>query len=544
MAHARPAAKVQMNPLANTWPGPPSRPIVMPYVVVPRMAVANRRAPNPGAVVHGPGPPSFGKIFRFSQRPPDVHNPQTNLLSHHPVLSTWNAIGMGCHRDPNRKAVRLLTGVSPLAARIGETRAGPPRVVLQGGGGLESRRMRPLSFRKYRCHPEIGLPMHIAIVTAGGAGMFCGSCMHDNTWARSLKKLGAQVTLLPTYTPLRLDEHDESTRPVFLGGINVYLDFRARFWRALPRVFTRWLDRPGVHPVRDAAGVSNNAQELGELTLAMLAGEAGPQSREIAELASFLGETLRPDTVCFSNALLVGAVRTLKQKFKGRIFCILQGDDIFLEGLPEPHRTDALAAIRERARDFDGFFVHSAYYRDFMSGYLAVPPEKFHIIPLGIDLSGHDGTPSEKKADAFQVGYFARVCPEKGLHQLVDGFRLFHKRHPNSGCGRPVTSDRATATISRSSARMPATWGRRSSTPAVPKRTKRRSNSSKRSTSSRCRPCIASRRDSTSWRRSPTAFRSCSRGTGRFPKCSKPPAAACSSSRAIRRISPAPSRNS
>ncbi len=69
--------------------------------------------------------------------------------------------------------------------------------------------------------------MHIAIVTAGGAGMFCGSCMHDNTWARSLKKLGTQVTLLPTYTPLTLDEHDESTRPVFLGGINVYLDFRA-----------------------------------------------------------------------------------------------------------------------------------------------------------------------------------------------------------------------------------------------------------------------------------------------------------------------------
>jgi glycosyltransferase involved in cell wall biosynthesis len=274
--------------------------------------------------------------------------------------------------------------------------------------------------------------MHIAIVTAGGAGMFCGSCMHDNTWARSLKKLGAQVTLLPTYTPLRLDEHDESTRPVFLGGINVYLDFRARFWRTLPRIFTRWLDRPGVIQLATRFGVSNDAQELGELTLAMLAGEAGPQSREIAELASFLGETLKPDTVFFSNALLVGSVRALKQKFKGRIFCILQGDDIFLEGLNEPYRTNALAAIRERARDFDGFFVHSAYYRDFMSAYLALPPEKFHIIPLGIDLSGHDGTPSEKKSDLFQVGYFARVCPEKGLHQLVDGFRLFHKRHPHS----------------------------------------------------------------------------------------------------------------
>jgi glycosyltransferase involved in cell wall biosynthesis len=274
--------------------------------------------------------------------------------------------------------------------------------------------------------------MHIAIVTAGGAGMFCGSCMHDNTWARSLKNQGAQVTLLPTYTPLRLDEHDESTRPVFLGGINVYLDFRARFWRVVPRVLTRWLDRPAVIRLATRFGVSNNAQQLGELTMAMLAGETGPQSREIAELAAFLADTLRPDTICFSNALLVGAVRSLRQKFSGRIFCILQGDDIFLEDLHEPHRSQALAAIRERARDFDGFFVHSAYYRDFMSGYLGLPPEKFHIIPLGIDLAGHDGIPSERKGDLFQVGYFARICPEKGLQQLVEGFRLLHKRHPNT----------------------------------------------------------------------------------------------------------------
>ena len=94
--------------------------------------------------------------------------------------------------------------------------------------------------------------MHIAIVTAGGAGMFCGSCMHDNTWARSLKKQGAQVTLVADLYAAALDEHDESTRQVFLGGINVYLDFRASCGGALPRPLTRWLDRPGDHPPGDA----------------------------------------------------------------------------------------------------------------------------------------------------------------------------------------------------------------------------------------------------------------------------------------------------
>lgn len=274
--------------------------------------------------------------------------------------------------------------------------------------------------------------MHIAFVTAGGAGMFCGSCMHDNTWARSLKKQGAQVTLVPTYTPLRLDETDESTRKVFLGGINVYLDSQMRFWRRLPRSLTRWLDNPAVIQLATRFAVSSNARQLGELTLAMLAGESGPQSREVLELADFLVDVLRPDAIFFSNALLVGAVRAIRRRFSGPMYCVLQGDDIFLEDLPEPFHGQALAAIRDRSRDFDGFFVHSAYYRDFMTGYLGLPPEKFQIVPLGIDLTGHDGSPAARDSEPFTVGYFARICPEKGLHQLVDAFRLLHKRHPHT----------------------------------------------------------------------------------------------------------------
>lgn len=66
--------------------------------------------------------------------------------------------------------------------------------------------------------------MHIAIITAGGAGMFCGSCMLDNTLARALQAAGTEVTLIPTYTPTRTDEENASLSRVFFGGINVYLD--------------------------------------------------------------------------------------------------------------------------------------------------------------------------------------------------------------------------------------------------------------------------------------------------------------------------------
>ncbi|MCA9114957.1 MAG: glycosyltransferase family 4 protein [Planctomycetaceae bacterium] len=275
--------------------------------------------------------------------------------------------------------------------------------------------------------------MHIAIITAGGAGMFCGSCMHDNTWARALMAAGAEVSLIPTYTPIRVDEQNHSTSRVFFGGINVYMEYRSRLYRSLPRVLTRWLDTPWLLNLASRLRVSNDAKDLGELTLAMLDGEAGPQSRDIDELVEFLAKQLKPDVICFSNALLVGTLRQLRERFPGKIFCTLQGDDIFLEELPEPIRSQALGKIRERAAQFDGFFVHSRYYRDFMSGYFDLPASRFHVLPLGIDFDGHHLTPPPADdGRPFTVGYFARICPEKGLHQLVEAFRILHGRHPEA----------------------------------------------------------------------------------------------------------------
>lgn len=274
--------------------------------------------------------------------------------------------------------------------------------------------------------------MHIAILTAGGAGMFCGSCMHDNTWARALRAAGADVTLIPAYTPIRVDERDESLNRVFLGGVNLYLDYQLPLWRKFPRGLVRWLDSPWVLRLASKISVSSDAKKLGALTLALLDGERGPQRREIEELADFIGPQLRPDVLCLSNILMAGTLRAIRSRFSGPIFCMLQGDDIFLEDLPEPYRTQAFAAIRERAEIVDGFLVHSEYYRDFMSQYLGLPIQKFHILPLGIDLAGHDGQPAANKNEIFTVGYFARVCPEKGLHQLVEAFRILHRKHPNT----------------------------------------------------------------------------------------------------------------
>ena len=89
--------------------------------------------------------------------------------------------------------------------------------------------------------------MRILSITAGAAGMYCGSCFRDNAMAAELIRRGHDVTLMPVYTPTRTDETNVSnTRQVLFGGISVYLQQRFGLFRALPRFVDRAIDSPGL----------------------------------------------------------------------------------------------------------------------------------------------------------------------------------------------------------------------------------------------------------------------------------------------------------
>ena len=243
---------------------------------------------------------------------------------------------------------------------------------------------------------------------------------------------GHEASLVPTYTPIRVDEPDQSGSRVFYGGVNVYLRSRFGWWGGLPGWMTHWLDRPGLIRWATRRAVSNEAASLGQLTLDMLAGESGPHQQAGEVLIGHIVAELRPDAVIFSNALLVGALRTLRQQFSGPILCTLQGDDVFLDALPGSVRDAAIDAISERVREFDGFLVHSRFYRDYIAGYLRLDPARFHQLPLSIDAGDYVASPPPQTNRPFTVGYFARIAPEKGLHHLAEAFAHLHAQHPEA----------------------------------------------------------------------------------------------------------------
>ena len=270
--------------------------------------------------------------------------------------------------------------------------------------------------------------MKIAYITAGAAGMYCGTCIHDNTLAAALQRKGHDVALIPTYTPIRTDETDVSIDRVFYGGINVYLQQKSALFRHTPWMLDRLFDRPSLLNGLSRFSASTSAKDLGSLTVSVLQGEEGQQKKELAKLIKWLKDSYRPDLVQLTNSMFVGFAREMKKALGVPILCALQGEDIFLEDLIEPYKSRALKLLQARASEVDGYIAPCQYYADFMAEYLDIPASKIDVVHLGLNLSEHGVRQKNLAETPFVIGYLARICPEKGLHLLVDAFyRLTNK---------------------------------------------------------------------------------------------------------------------
>lgn len=270
--------------------------------------------------------------------------------------------------------------------------------------------------------------MRIIQITPGAGGMYCGNCFRDNALVAEFRRQGHEVLMIPLYLPMTLDEEDQSSGiPVFFGGINVYLEQKVPLLGKMPEWMHKRLSSPALLKWAAGRAARTRAADLGDLTLSMIRGEEGNQAREISDLLQYLKRHSPPDVISLSNALLVGMVRRIKRELNVPVVCMLQGEDSFLDGLPDSHRQKTWDALAERCREVDLFIAPSKYFGELMGRRLAIPAEKIQVIYNGIQLDGWE--PAQSPPNPPVLGFFARMCKEKGLHTLVDAFIALKKRN-------------------------------------------------------------------------------------------------------------------
>lgn len=267
--------------------------------------------------------------------------------------------------------------------------------------------------------------MKIVQITAGAGGRLCGSCLHDNTLVRALRKRGRDAILLPAYVPTTTDEENVAEPTVVMGGINVFLQQSVPLFRHTPRWLDRLFDQPALLRWLSSRTGDTRPADLGPLTVSSLRGEQGHQRKEVERLACWLAHEVRPDVVHLSNALLLGLARRIRQTTGAAIVASLSGEDLFIDQLPEPDRATVQRLLVERAADVDRFVALNAAYADRMADRLACQRDRIEVIPHGIDPVGFPAEPPNLVARRAArggrqvLGFLARACREKGLDQAI-----------------------------------------------------------------------------------------------------------------------------
>jgi glycosyltransferase involved in cell wall biosynthesis len=269
--------------------------------------------------------------------------------------------------------------------------------------------------------------MKILYITAGAAGMYCGSCLLDNALAAEMMAQRHDVILLPVYTPTLTDEKNVSQQRVFFSGISIYLEQHLPFFRKTPWLVDRLWESSWLLKMLSGRGISPDPTLLGELTVSMLKGESGNLEKEFQKLTEWLRTEPAPDIIHLPNSLLISMAKPIRDVLQRPVCCTIQGEDLFISRLREKYRQQSVDLISSQVQFVDAFLFSNRSYADQMSGLLSIPPKKMFTIPLGINHSSFSST-GRPPSPLFTVGFFARIAPEKGLHVLCEAYCQLRKK--------------------------------------------------------------------------------------------------------------------
>ncbi|MDH7571284.1 MAG: glycosyltransferase family 4 protein, partial [Armatimonadota bacterium] len=226
-------------------------------------------------------------------------------------------------------------------------------------------------------------------------------------------------------------EEPPPSTPIFYGGISVYLEQASALFRHMPRPLYRTLNAPALLRWVSRFAIETRPENLGAMTVSVLAGRDGRQRAELDRLLEFLESGPRPNLVSLTNSLLSGIAPEVQRRLRVPVVCSLQGEDAFVEAMGEPHRARAVEWMRANAASIALFFAPGEAYRQRMAAYLEIPLERVRLVRPGINLEAFQVSPAPPPR--FTVGYLSVITPGKGLDVLVEAVRILVREE-----GRPV----------------------------------------------------------------------------------------------------------
>lgn len=264
--------------------------------------------------------------------------------------------------------------------------------------------------------------MKIANIVPGFGGTFyCGNCLRDSGFVKSLKAAGHEAFTLPVYLPLSAkDCPTDNEIPVFYGAINIYLKQNFKLFRNMPAWLERFFNSAPLLKYAAKKAGSTRASGLEEMTISMLLGRDGNQKEELQQLTDYLKHHEKPDVVHLSNALLIGMAAQIREELGIPVVSSLQDEDVWIDPMDKINREKLWSLLSEKANDVDAFVAVSSFFAGVMKQNMNIPDEKLHIVHIGVEPGNY-----KVNVPTFSppvIGYLSRLNHENGLEIVVDAF--------------------------------------------------------------------------------------------------------------------------
>ncbi len=283
----------------------------------------------------------------------------------------------------------------------------------------------------------------VNIVPGFGGSFYCGNCLRDSGYTKSLIKLGHDAIMLPIYLPLTIEQTDnENNTPLFYGAVNIYLKQNFKIFRKMPLWLERFFNSNAILRYAAKKAGSTRAEGLEEMTISMLKGDEGFQDKELMELINFLREYEKPDVVHLSNALLIGMAKKIRKELNIPVICSLQDEDVWIDPMRTQYQKKMWDLLHEKSLDIDAFIAVSNYFSEYMQKNMKIPKNKLHTVNIGLDINLY--TPFEILKKPKNIGFLSRMYKEHGFGLFVDAF-IELKKDPNYKEVKAVVSGGYTA---------------------------------------------------------------------------------------------------